>query len=196
MTGKIIYFLACTLVLAGITHIAIVLLIPSFGTRDAFAELSRQTELLEFTPLDPKAANSPLSDIDPFFAYGVCRFDLGESGMALRGPEIDTFWSATIFDGDGTVIYSLNSRTAIDHKLELILLNPVQILRLRELQPPEVEGAIVVESEVENGIVVLRVLRPDPTWDLKARNFLESVSCREYAPPTHVPTEEADAPAS
>ena len=180
MIGRGIYLLACTLVLAGITHIVIVLLIPTFGTKDAFAELSRQTKLLNFTTLDSTKPDSPLTDIDPFFTYGVCRFNLEETGVRMVGDRIDTFWSATVVDGNGT---------------ELILLNPIQILRLRELQPPDVENAIVVESEVEDGFVVLRVLSPDASWKLKTANYLANVICESYVP-TMPPPEEAEPPAS
>jgi uncharacterized membrane protein len=186
MISRLLYLALCTLVLAGITHICIILLIPAFGTRDAFAVLSRQTEPLQFVTLDVDAPDTPLSDVDPFFAYGVCRFSLSDSGVILNGEKIDTFWSATIVDGDGTVVYSLNSRTAVDQKLELILLNPIQILRLRELKPPEVEGAIVVESDMAGGFIVLRVLQPDSSWDLKAREFLSSVQCNAYLPTSPV----------
>jgi uncharacterized membrane protein len=182
MIARTFYLIACTLVLAGITHIAIILLIPAFGTRDAFAVLSSQTEPLEFKTLDIDAPDTPLSDVDPFFAYGVCRFSLADSGVMLNGEKIDTFWSATIVDGDGTVVYSLNSRTAVDQKLDLILLNPLQILRLRELKPPEVENAIVIESDMNDGFIVLRVLQPDPSWHLKASEFLSSVHCDAYQP--------------
>ncbi len=98
----------------------------------------------------------------------------------MSGPKINSFWSATVLDQDGSVIYSLNSRTAIDNKLDLILLDQAATLRLRELQPPEAESAIIVESQVDEGFIVLRVLRPDESWIDKSNSFLNSVTCRPY----------------
>ena len=110
------------------------------------------------------------------------RFDLSQGGVALRGEETTSFWSATVLDDDGAVVYSLNSRTAIDGRLDLILLDPLDILRLREYQPPESETAIIVESEITEGLIVLRVLRPDETWRDRAASFLEAVTCENYSP--------------
>jgi uncharacterized membrane protein len=124
----------------------------------------------------------PIADKDPFFAYGVCRFDLSGEGVWITAPKIDTFWSATIVNQDGTVVYSLNNRTAIDTRLDLVMLNPTQILRLREFQPPEIENSIVVETDMKEGFMVLRVLRPDESWQGRARGFLDGVKCIAYAP--------------
>jgi uncharacterized membrane protein len=185
MTLRIIYLTLCAIVIAGLVHIAIVLLIPSYGTKDAYAQLSKDFGVLSFRPMQENGEENPIGDMDPFFAYGVCRFDIGEAGVSITAPRIDTFWSATIVNQDGTVVYSLNTRTAIDTRLDLLMLNPVQILRLREVQPPEIENSIVVESDMKEGFMVLRVLRPDESWNDKARSFLDGVKCSAYslAPP-------------
>ena len=48
MILRSIYYALCALVLAGLVHIAIVLLIPSYGTKDAYAQLSRDFPMLAF----------------------------------------------------------------------------------------------------------------------------------------------------
>ncbi len=176
------YFFLCTLVVAGLVHIAIVLLIPLYGTRDAYARLSSDTQMLDFRMLPDGVTGGPISDVDPYFAYGVCRFDIRQEGVAISAPKTDAFWSATIVNEDGSVVYSLNNRTAIDGKLDLLLLNPVLVLRLRELQPPEIENAIVVESEMKSGFAVVRILRPDDSWEQQAKAFLEGTKCKAYVP--------------
>ncbi len=182
MILRTLYFTLCTVVIAGLVHIAIVLLIPSYGTRDAYAQLSRDFPMLAFKAMPDDGSQSPIADMDPFFAYGVCRFDITGEGVRIEAPRIDTFWSATIVNEDGTVVYSLNNRTAIETRLDLLLLSPVQILRLREVQPPEIENSIVVESDMKEGFVVLRVLRPDDSWRERAREHIEGVKCTAYTP--------------
>ncbi len=176
------YFSLCTLVAAGLVHIGIVLLIPTYGTRDAYARLSQDTAMLAFKMLPDDVSGGPISDVDPFFAYGVCRFDISRDGVSISAPKTDAFWSATIVNEDGSVVYSLNNRTAIDGKLDLLLLNPVLVLRLRELQPPEIENAIVVESDMKAGFAVVRVLRPDDSWQQQAKLFLDGTKCSAYVP--------------
>lgn len=182
MTWRLTYGAVCTLVLAGIVHIAIVLLIPVYGTRDAYAVLAGKTDEWAFAPLETEAAKSPLADVDPFFAYGVCRFDLSADGTWITGKAIDSFWSATVLNADGTVLYSLNSRTSIGGQLSLVLLDPLQTLRLREAQPAEIENAIVVEAETTKGFIVVRALQPDASWRTEINKFMESVDCRRYRP--------------
>ena len=194
---RIAYYALCALVLAGIVHISIVLLIPTYGTQDAFAIISRKIEPFSFRQIPGTGPDALLRDIDPFFAYGVCRFERAQGGLLMRGPKIDTFWSATVLDEDGTVIYGLNSRTAIEGRLGLVVLDSVEILRLREAQPTEAESAIVVESDVKAGFVVLRVLKPDESWNERAVSFLKTISCEPYRVSEPAPEEpEPDQPPS
>ncbi len=195
MRWRVAYYVICALVLAGIVHISIILLIPTYGTQDAYAVISRKIEPFAFRQIPGTGEDALLSDVDPFFAYGVCRFEMDQSGLAMSGPRIDTFWSATVLDEDGTVIYSLNHRTAIEGKLSLILLDSTAILHLREVAPPEAETAIIVEADVKAGFVVLRVLMPDESWKSRAEAFLGDVSCEPYTP-SEAPPEEEEAPAS
>jgi len=182
MIWRALYLTLCSLALAGIVHIAIILLIPDVGTRDAYGVLSGKIEPLDFKVLEPKDAADLLSDMDPFFSYGVCRFDLSQAGLAMTGPNTASFWSATVVNQDGSVVYSLNNRTSIESRLDLILLSPLQILRLRQVQPPDIENAIIVESDMQAGFVLLRFLRPDETWDKTAESFFDGIRCRAYEP--------------
>lgn len=179
---RLAYYALCVLVLGGIVHIAIILLIPTYGTQDAYTVISRRTDPFAFQRIDAQEAEALLSDVDPFFTYGICRYELTQVGLHMSGPKIDSFWSASVLDENGTVIYSLNSRTAIDNKLELILLNPQQILRLRQAQPEEAESAIIVEADIKAGFVVLRALSPDESWSEKSAAFLRTVNCKPYVP--------------
>ena len=182
MIWRSIYGAICALVLAGIVHIAIVLLIPVYGTRDAYAVLAGRSDEWSFTTLESEADKTPIADVDPFFSYGTCRFDLAADGTWITGKAIDSFWSATVLNADGTVIYSLNSRTSIGGRLSLILLDPLQTLRLREAQPAEIENAIVVEAEATKGFIIVRALQPDASWQNEIADFMASIDCRRYRP--------------
>lgn len=182
MIGRALYIGAAGLVLAGIVHIAIVLLIPSYGTRDAWAFLSGRTDLFAFSRLEPEETGSAISEVDPFFTYGVCRFDLEQAALKLQGPLTPTFWSASVFDEDGTVIYSLNNRTAIDNRLDILIVNPLQTLELRESQPIEIDRSVVIEANVQLGFVIVRALQPDASWEPDTGSFLSEIRCSRFFP--------------
>jgi uncharacterized membrane protein len=179
MMWRALYLVLAALVVAGIVHISVLLLVPAYGVKDAYATIERSIASFRFSRIGGGQLRLP--DSDPYFEYGVCRFEMSGGGMYMTGPKIDSFWSATLLDEDGSVIYSLNSRTAIDNKLDVIVLDPAGILQLRDLQPPEAESAIIVETEAPSGFVVVRVLRPDTSWTEKATRFLAAVECRPYS---------------
>lgn len=171
------------LVLAGIVHILIVLMVPKFGTKDAWAFLSGRTDLFSFTRLKQSETGSAIAEVDPFFTYGVCRFDLDEAPLKMLGPLTTSFWSASVFDDDGTVIYSLNNRTAIENTLDLLIVNPLQTLELRETQPEEIESSVVIEANISKGFVIIRVLQPDESWITDSDAFFSQIECRRFELP-------------
>jgi len=179
MSFRPVYLLICGLMLAGIIHIAVILLIPSLGTKDASDQLSKNHELWEFVALSDNL-DTAIADIDPFFEIGACRFDLGEEPLLVTGPQTDAYWSASVFNQDGQILYSLNKRTAIENRLRLVVVNPVQMSNLREIQPPEMESAIIVETRSDQGFMVLRVLAPDETWKPGTTEFLKNVKCNRF----------------
>lgn len=178
MYMRALYILFCGLVLAGIIHIAIILLIPSVGTKDASDQLSQNYQPWEFVALSDN--NTKIADVDPFFRIGACRFDLSEAPLMVAGPPTDAFWSASVFDEDGQILYSLNKRTAIGSQLSMLVVNPVQMSNLRELQPQEMETSIIVEARKDKGFMVLRILSPDETWGPSTAGFLRGVTCIRF----------------
>lgn len=182
MRWRIPYILLMGLVLAGIIHIAVVLLIPKYSTRDAWAFLSSRTNLFAFTVFDDPSALSGISEVDPYFYYGVCRFDLEDAPLRLVGKRTELFWSASVFDESGKVIYSLNDRTAIDRQLNLLIVDPIQALDIRGNEQAEIENAIIIEANIRLGFVVVRILHPDNGWKTENNTFLKAIKCSRLSP--------------
>ena len=179
MKTKFLYLAICSLLLAGIVHILIVLLIPYLGSRDAAKQISSSGSLAEFQLVDD-GRSVGIADSDPFMKLAVCRFDLSEMALQISGDSIPTFWSASVFDERGRVIYSLNDRTAIKNQLQMIIVNPIQMADIRQSQPEEVESSILVETSVQKGFVLLRALIRDPSWTQQALDFLKRAQCKPF----------------
>jgi uncharacterized membrane protein len=176
---RLIYLFFCGLLLAGIIHIIIILLIPYFGSKDAAKQISRQLVSQKFYYInDGKSLG--ISNTDPFLKLSVCKFDLEKSAIEIVGPDTGTFWSASVFDERGRVIYSLNDRTAIQNRLKMVIVNPIQMADIRQLQPEEIESSILVESRAERGFVLLRALVPDQSWESQSLDFLKRAECIPY----------------
>ncbi|MEM1039793.1 MAG: DUF1254 domain-containing protein [Pseudomonadota bacterium] len=182
---RLFYLTLVGLVLAGIVHLMIILLIPSYATKDAWTRLENRSGIWSFTPVaSPDLPRSVLPLVDPAFRMAACRFDLQEAPLRLASDGRAPFWSVAIFDRQGRNIYSFNDRTAIERRLSALIVNPVQMARLRKNPPPDAESAVLVETESAEGFVVVRVLQSDPSWSEETASFLNNAKCERYVLPS------------
>lgn len=178
---RLIYCTLVGLVLAGIVHIVIVLLIPSYAAKDAWAKLERSGEAWKFNVVSqPGSSVSLLPNVDPLFGVAACRFDLSKAPLLVEAHGELPFWSVAIFDRQGQNIYSFNDRTAIERRLSLIIVDAVQLAQLRKNPPPDSKKAVLVRSDTPKGFVLIRALRPDPSWQTAMTKFLTEARCRPY----------------
>ena len=184
---------ACVAVIA---HVVIVLLIPRLAPVDAWAKLSAVTRPWTFSEIarPAGAGGSPestaaiaLPDLDPFFGTVACRFDLRQGPASVVAEGAVPFWSLAVFDRRGQNIYSLNDRTAIDRRLDLVIVDPTQRARLRENPIEGMERSILVRANITEGFVLLRALAPDETWVPTVRRFLRGATCERLAIPAAQP---------
>ncbi len=176
--------IAAGLVLAGIIHISIILLVPNFASQDAWTKLKSAGPEWQFSRLNSAGQKNSnlLSSIDPLFQISACRYSLTNSALQIEAFGDLPFWSVAIFDRFGKNIYSFNNRTAIDRKLNLLVVSPVQMSLLRQDLPDLIKKAIVVESNADAGFVLIRALQADPTWETIVDNFLGEAKCERFKP--------------
>ncbi|MDJ0613801.1 MAG: DUF1254 domain-containing protein [Rhizobiaceae bacterium] len=179
MIRRVLYYGLCGVVLAGIVHIAIILLIPNFGKRDAARQIVETLPELEFVKLNGSSGIN-ISAADPFFELSACRFKLQDAGVLIDGNNLPSFWSAAVYDNKGRVVYSMNDRTAIGNRLQILVVNPIQMAALRQLQPEELETSIVVETPIREGFILLRAFVREPTQVDSSIGFLEQANCLPY----------------
>jgi uncharacterized membrane protein len=175
------------LLLGGIIHIAIILLVPSYSTRDAWTSVGRFGDDNQFHLL-PRAepGTEALPYLDPGMAHAVCRFALGKGPVRMRAALPETFWSLAVFDRRGRNIYSLNDRSAENSALDLLVATSVQVAELKQQPREHLESSIVIENPGNNGFALLRVFIADPTLAAQAAEALGKADCRvvpEINPP-------------
>ena len=175
---RTLLFVAGGLMLAGIIHIATVLLVPHFATNDAWAEMRRfgRPGAFHIVP-QAEAGSEPLAALDPRMLYSVCRFSLEEGPVRISATLLDDFWSLAIFDRRGRNAFSLNDRSADRAQLELTVITPVQMAQLRQDPPEALETSIVIELPIEEGLALIRVFVADETMLPRARAALDSADC-------------------
>lgn len=175
--GRFAYAFVIGLVGAGIVHIAILLLLPAYSPRDPWTRLVALSDLYERTQVT--GGSDPLiRPADPFFDAVACRFDLDDGMLRLQAPGQVPYWSLSVYDRNGENIYSFTDRTANDRTLDVVVLTGLQMIEMRRGLLPGLENAIFVETEVEEGIVLVRSFRADPTWTGTISDYLDGLSCR------------------
>ena len=181
---RYVYLAAVALVLAGLVHIVVIVTVPYFAERDAWAKLSDRGPAWTFhEAARPGASQAWLGENDPNFASIACRFDLNEAALEVTSSETLPFWSVSIYDERSRNIYSFNDATAVGGRLFLIVVDPVQMARLRQNPPREAEEAVLVEAPISKGFVVVRALAPEATWQSEVNAFTSDARCARYALP-------------
>ena len=176
--------LLAILLVAGVVHIASLLIVPLVAPDDAYARLAQAVP--EGTVSVLPRGGSPgaaLPDRDPSLATAVCRYDLDRGPVrvaaALGG---EAFVALTLHARSGVAFYGLNDRAANDGRLELVVMTARQLddAQARDAADAPVRDVRVVAPQ-RQGFVMFDVL-PRIGGDAEARRALSSMSCRVEHP--------------
>jgi len=180
-------WISATAIIAGIVHIVSILAMPRLAPNDAFARLASMAppHTLTFVA-DSQKGQSVLPFEDPATVIAVCRFDLAEGPMRMRGkvsggaPVLLSFRNRL-----GTVFYSMNDRAATRGELDIVVATPQQ---LRQIEADDPEDDLPTElrlpSPTREGFVLLRALATEPGKFPLAVASVKAISCASERLPT------------
>jgi uncharacterized membrane protein len=175
--GGIVTFVVATLLLAGAVHICTILLVPVLATSDGWSRLDALAGEEQFAETVAAESGTDVLGLDPLFVNGACRIRLQEAPAAVTTGADDRFWSLALYDPQGTIIFSLNDRTAVDGRLDMLVVNPTQNAALR-LAPDNVAGErVVVESQFDDVVALLRLFAPTEAARVESRRILGESEC-------------------
>lgn len=176
---RVMHALALGAIGAGLAHIAILLMLPTFSDNTVWSRMVAATDLYEPARLDQLGSSTAtVDDADPLFQVVACRFDLADGLVRFQANGQVLFWSASIYDRAGQNIYSFNDRSSPDSSLDFVVLTPTQMTEVRKGVPDELQQSNFVETDTTAGIAVIRAFAPDETWAPTVRSFLDSLSCQ------------------
>jgi len=184
--GGFVPYLAATLMVAGMVHIASVLAMPRLAPRDAFARISALAPLYRMTLLAPVAPQTSIFPFeDPATALAVCRYDLRQGPLRLEaalGPGRMILFS--FHSRFGEVYYSMTDRVASHGALAVLVLTPDQLQNYEAADTgDERPKQLRIVSPSVRGFVLLRALARQPADMGRARASLAAVSCAKTAAP-------------
>jgi uncharacterized membrane protein len=147
------YFLAATLILAGIVHIAAIMAWPNFV-------MSRLTATLEESVgvNVPNHADRPTSEHrgvvrpSPDLIYTICAFDVSETALKISAPvPRDTYFSLSMFGDNTDNFFVVNDGQLDKDTVEVVLVKTSD-------QVSGLGGAPIVIAPSDTGVVLFRTL--------------------------------------
>lgn len=175
--GSFLRALLVGIVGAGIVHGAILLLIPHVTEADVWTRLEARADFYEVARIDPASGVNMLHLPDPLFEAAACRIDLSEGIVHLHAEGTVPYWSMSIYDRSGQNIFSINDRTSSDNRLDFLVATSAQLTELRNTPADDLGTAVFVETNISEGIVVVRAFVPDATFEPGVSAYLAGLEC-------------------
>ncbi|WP_119308433.1 DUF1254 domain-containing protein [Cohaesibacter haloalkalitolerans] len=152
----LIFFAA--LVVGAIIHIVTIFALPYFAENDIW------NRVLQIGPVhtvhvisNPKQALDLSGDLDPTFAFAICRTDVSQAPVLFKGRIPSDFWSLDYVDRNGRSQFSLTNQIS-GSTLNVVLATKGQ-QRLMSERPDLVdETAIVISATEDKGFLLVRAL--------------------------------------
>lgn len=159
-------------------HLVVILNLPGFASHDLWGQIEKLSQPGQIVVLDPvtAGADNPLG-LDPLFAEAVCRFDLTQGPGMVAGLLPTGFWSVSVYDSDGIVVYSTTHRASSNNALKLGIFTTSQTRLLAERDIDDKGDMLVVESADTDVFAAIRLAPPHRAQFDRYREVLKSIDC-------------------
>lgn len=169
--GRLIFIAAVGAVLAGIVHIASILLAPRLAENDAYARIIAAAPAGgPFVVLPKSTSESTLPPFtDPAAILAACGFDLSDGPVRVRAPSGEVFLSLALHQADGGVFYAITDRSATRGLIDMLVLTQAQL------------DAIAAHDPDDEPVRELRIVAPKPRGFVVIRSVAATLSQRGAA---------------
>ncbi|EIM74914.1 hypothetical protein A33O_09849 [Nitratireductor aquibiodomus RA22] len=175
---RLLHVLLLGLFGAAAVHIAILFLLPTYSERDVWSAMAEEGDPYAFIRLGEGNGNPLLAETqNPFFDTAACRFDLENGMVRITADERVPFWSFSVYDRDGFNVFNANDRSATNRGLDALIVNAAQLLELRKGVPETLATSLIAQTDIGEGMVVIRVFVPDGSWRIIVERFFEGLRC-------------------
>ena len=166
------------LLIAGIVHLASVLLMPTVASNDAYARLSTHTIAPGFNDISIVLGDGALPFLDTAVELRACRYDLRVAPYRLRiDIDAEALTTMSFHSRTGIVFHTLTDRAALRGRLSVLVGTPAQIeaVEAADVDDTQTEEVRLV-SPSTTGIILLRAMAPtDAGREALRRRLAKSV---------------------
>jgi uncharacterized membrane protein len=136
--------------------------------------------MIQLPPAAPGHLAMPM--MAPDMRYAFCRFDLSNGPVRLNATAGDELWLMALYTPDGENFYSVGGTDMKRRKIDLVISTEDQTVEEASADAPESsDNVIVVNSQVKEGIALIRAPLAGPSRADRAERALEASSCAPYA---------------
>ncbi len=161
-----------------IVHLVVILTLPTLAQTNIWTRISQYDNVEKVVVLEEISGQSENDlHLDPELVYGVCRLDLSKGVGVVNARLPDGFWSVSVFDALGRAVYGTTNRSGVAQILQLGIFNPEQTKLLASQQLDIAEGLLIVEAEIDDVFVVIRLAPPHSAMRARYERALEQVMC-------------------
>ncbi len=171
---------------AGLTHLCAILLLPGVATRDAYdllaARYVRHAGMSLLAPARPGDTLIPFRD--PAAVQGLCFFDLNKAPTRVRTKvEEGRLLTLSFRTRDGRIFYSMTDRAALRGSIDIRLVTPAQ---LAEVVAGDDEDAglpeeLRLKAPATAGLIVATALIARPSERAEAEARIKAIECKPEA---------------
>ena len=186
---EVVVGLAILLLVAGLTHILVILLLPTVASKDAYnllaARFNHGGGLVLLAPSKPGDTLIPFRD--PATVQGLCFYDLSKGPARVRlKTEEGRLLTLSFRTLEGRVFYSMTDKAALNGAIDIRLLTEAQ-LKVVEDADDEDQGLpteLRLKSPGLKGLLVATALIARPSEAHDAEDRIKAISCApEPLPP-------------
>ncbi|MGU3574747.1 hypothetical protein ACLBWZ_04405 [Brucellaceae bacterium C25G] len=157
-------------------HILVILLVPTYSEQNAWSQISKLGEPYKFYDLtNLQRINSAA---DPYFIEAACRFELKDHAVHVSSEKLLPFWSLSIYNRQGDNLLNFNDTISNHGDLNLIIAPPILAEEIRQSLSESQSNSVLVEQDINDGIITLRALVPDESWRVLATETLDKALCK------------------
>lgn len=185
---------AIVALVAGLTHLVAILLLPEVATHDAYdllaAHDARGGAMNGMTLLPPARPGDTLIPFrDPAAVQGLCFFDLGKGPLRLRAKVgAGRLLTLSFRTRDGRVFYSMTDRAALRGKIDIRLVTPAQLETVVDGDDEDagLPEELRLKAPATTGLVIATALVARPGDRAEAEARIKAIECKPepLAPPS------------
>lgn len=177
---RIIVTALASIFAAILMHGLVILLMPRFGAINVVSVVELAGGGRDIVSLNDDSADLPdIAFNDPSFRHFACAYDLTEGPYRATAKGRAEFWTLAVFDQRNTNRFSITGDDDENANLDFVIATQRQKNGLAETASGLAENTIIAVVPDGEGAIVLRLFRPNSSYDGLIKAFADSLECTQ-----------------